>query len=96
VKVSVRREGATAVLEVQDNGPGMSAESLKSLFQPFFRAAETRSVPGTGLGLATTKRLVEAHGGTIDVKSQQGQGTTVAVRLPLVETPVTEGALAAG
>ncbi len=95
VKVSVRREGPSALFEVQDSGPGMSAESMKSLFQPFFRAAETRGVPGTGLGLATTKRLVEAHGGSIEVKSQQGQGTTVAVRLPLIEV-AAEGALAAG
>lgn len=84
VKVLVRRDGATALFEVADNGPGMSEESLKSLFQPFFRAAETRSLPGTGLGLATTKRLVEAHGGSIDVQSAEGRGTTVAVRLPLV------------
>lgn len=87
VNVMVRRDGAHAIFEVRDNGPGMSDESLKSLFQPFFRAAQTRDVPGTGLGLATTKRLVEAHGGTIAVKSGHGEGTTVTVRLPLVDAP---------
>lgn len=88
VAVVVRREGSLAVLEVTDNGPGMSPESLASLFQPFFRAPETRNVPGTGLGLATTKRLVEAHGGSIEVRSQVEEGTRVTVRLPLVELAV--------
>lgn len=85
VRVSVRRAAGEAVFEVQDNGPGMSAESHAQLFQPFFRAPETRAIPGTGLGLATTKRLVEAHGGNIEVKSRAGEGTTVTVRLPLVD-----------
>lgn len=85
VKVTVRRDGAFGLLEVQDNGPGMSEASLRSLFLPFFRAAETRNVAGTGLGLATTKRLVEAHGGAIEVSSQQRVGTTVRVRLPLAK-----------
>lgn len=84
VAVAVKREGASAVLEVVDNGPGMSAESLGHLFEPFFRAAETRSLPGTGLGLATTKRLVEAHGGAISVQSTLGLGTSIRVVLPLV------------
>ena len=83
VTVAARRRGHEAVLEVQDNGPGMSPESLAQLFQPFFRAPETRAVPGTGLGLATTRRLVEAHGGDIDVQSAPGQGTTVTVCFPL-------------
>lgn len=85
VRISLTRQGKEGVLEVQDNGPGMSAESQAQLFQPFFRAPETRAIPGTGLGLATTKRLVEAHGGAIEVKSSAGRGTTVTVRLPLAE-----------
>lgn len=85
VAVAVRREKDTAVLEVADNGPGMSPASLASLYQPFFRAPETRALPGTGLGLATTRRLVEAHGGSIEVRSALGSGTTVTVKFPLVE-----------
>jgi signal transduction histidine kinase len=85
VSVRVEAQAAEGVLTVTDNGPGMSEASLGKLFQPFFRAAETRAVPGTGLGLATTRRLVEAHGGTIAVTSAVGQGTTVTVRLPLAE-----------
>jgi two-component system OmpR family sensor kinase len=85
VVVRVVREKGEAVFEVTDNGPGMSDDTLRGMFQPFFRAAETRAMPGHGLGMATTKRLVEAHGGTIAVKSQVGVGTQVTVRLPLAE-----------
>ncbi len=85
VVVRVFRDKGEAVLEVTDNGPGMSEDSQKSLFQPFFRAPEARSLPGHGLGMATTKRLVEAYFGSIAVKSQLGVGTQVTVRLPLAD-----------
>jgi len=87
VVVRVYRDKGEAVLEVTDNGPGMSEESQRSLFQPFFRAPEARSLPGHGLGMATTKRLVEAYSGSIAVKSQLAVGTQVAVRLPLADRP---------
>jgi two-component system, OmpR family, sensor kinase len=83
VRVRVFREGQAGVLEVVDNGPGMTRASQARLFQPFFRAPESRSVPGTGLGLATTRRLVDAHNGVITVTSEPGAGTSVVVRLPL-------------
>jgi len=83
VGVRVAREGGEAVLEVVDNGVGMSADTQGKLFQPFFRAAETRSLPGHGLGLATTRRLVEAHAGTLLLRSTPGAGTRVTVRFPL-------------
>ncbi len=93
VSVRVAKERGQAVLEVKDNGPGMSDESRRRLFTPFFRAPEARGRPGYGLGLATTKRLVEGHGGTIDVLTALGKGTTVTVRLPLGDrvdpSPVT-------
>jgi signal transduction histidine kinase len=81
--VKVAREGGEAVLEVVDNGIGMSAETQAKLFQPFFRAPEARGRPGHGLGLATTKRLVDAHRGTLLVRSEPGSGTHVTVRFPL-------------
>jgi two-component system, OmpR family, sensor kinase len=85
VRVVVRRQLGDGVLEVEDNGPGMSPQSQSQLFQPFFRAPETRNIPGTGLGLATTRRLVEAYGGSIGVSSAPARGTRVVVRLPLAE-----------
>lgn len=92
VRVRVATEGADAVLEVADNGMGMSEAARASLFQPFFRAEEARGLPGHGLGLATVKRLVDAHGGTLLVRSQQGAGTQVTVRFPRV----TQGGSEAG
>jgi signal transduction histidine kinase len=84
VRVRVATEGPDAVLDVADNGMGMSEATRASLFQPFFRAEEARGLPGHGLGLATVKRLVDAHGGTVVVRSQQGAGTQVTVRFPRV------------
>jgi signal transduction histidine kinase len=92
VVVEAYRDGSEAVLKVRDNGRGMSAESLHSLFRPFFRAPEARGIPGHGLGLATTKRLVEAHQGRISVQSKLGVGTEVTVRLPLASTPTQPAA----
>lgn len=91
VRVRVAAEGGEAVLEVEDNGIGMSPSTLASLFQPFFRAAEVRGLPGHGLGLATTKRVVEAHGGTLGVRSEEGKGTRVVVRFPRVARPAAAG-----
>ena len=87
VSVRVSRAGSEAVLRVEDNGMGMSAQTRGSLFQPFFRAPEARSLPGHGLGLATVKRLVEAHGGTLRVDSQEGVGTTMTVRFACAAPP---------
>lgn len=89
VKVRVATEGTDAVFEVTDNGLGMSAATQASLFQPFFRAAEVRGLPGHGLGLVTTRRVVEAHGGSLTVRSEEGKGTQVVVRFSRVARPVS-------
>jgi PAS domain S-box-containing protein len=65
--------------EVADNGCGMSAEVITKLFTSFF---STKGHRGTGLGLMVTRKLIDEHNGTIDVKSKLGQGTTFSVRLP--------------
>jgi signal transduction histidine kinase len=87
VTVRVHAVGSEGVLEVRDNGIGLSAAARASLFQPFFRAPEARGLPGHGLGLATAKRLVEAHAGTLTVESQEGVGTAMTVRLPRAQGP---------
>ena len=79
-------ESESAVeLEVADTGIGIPAEERARLFERFFRAstAKERAIPGTGLGLAITKGLVEAHGGSIGVRSALGQGSTFWLRLPI-------------
>jgi signal transduction histidine kinase len=77
-------EGPELRLDVVDSGPGIAAEALPRLFRPFERLdADRRGVPGTGLGLATCKLLVEAMGGRIGVDSQPGAGTRFSAWLRL-------------
>ena len=73
-----------AVLTVADTGAGISAEDQKHVFDRFFRAdkARTRDAGGSGLGLAICRSIIEAHGGSIEVTSQVGAGTTFTVRVP--------------
>ncbi|MFM9996173.1 MAG: two-component system sensor histidine kinase NtrB [Phycisphaerales bacterium] len=68
-----------AVLHVIDTGSGIPPETLARLFEPYF----TTKSGGTGLGLPTARRLVEAHGGTIDVRSEPGRGTDFVVTVPM-------------
>ena len=70
-------------IEIEDNGPGMEAEVRKRIFEPFFTTKTVGS--GTGLGLSVSYFIItETHGGTMDVRSEPGRGTTFIIRLPLV------------
>jgi len=72
-----------AVLDVQDQGIGIPAADLPHLFEPFYRARNAADqIIGTGVGLASARYTVEAHGGRLTVESQEGVGSTVTVRLP--------------
>ncbi|MCY1082833.1 HAMP domain-containing sensor histidine kinase [Archangium lansingense] len=83
VDVIVGREGNEAVLSVVDRGIGISNEELRTLFTPFRRTGRAREkAPGVGLGLSVARRIVEAHGGRIEVESRPGVGSTFRVRLP--------------
>ena len=86
VEVSVRGYGGTAVLEVSDNGAGISAHALPHVFERFYRAdkARSRNSGGAGLGLAIVKAICTAHGAEIRVSSQEGQGSRFNVELPLM------------
>jgi two-component system phosphate regulon sensor histidine kinase PhoR len=72
--------------DVQDSGIGISAESLPNIFEEFFRTDEAKAMTtrGTGLGLSITKYLTETYGGTIEVQSELGTGSTFTFRLPRV------------
>jgi len=89
VEVSVRADGATAVLQVSDNGVGISGDALPHVFERFYRAdkARSRNSGGAGLGLAIAKSICTAHGAEIKVSSQEGQGSCFTVELPLLEVP---------
>jgi signal transduction histidine kinase len=85
VDVRLFRDADDAVIEVVDRGEGILERHLHQLFEPFHRLPETQHVaPGAGLGLFVVKRLVDAHGGRVEVESARGVGSTFRVRIPAV------------
>jgi signal transduction histidine kinase len=88
ISVSVGREdgagGTWAVLAVSDRGLGIPADEVPHIFEHFHRAANVAgSIPGSGVGLASVRHILEQHGGSIAVVSHEGEGSTFTVRLPL-------------
>ena len=84
------------IFEVRDTGSGMTSEEIGIALQPFrqLEAAHTRRYEGTGLGLPLAQRLTELHGGSLQIESEKGRGTTVIVTLPatrIVVTPLVGG-----
>jgi signal transduction histidine kinase len=86
--IRTARRAGRAVIQVSDTGKGIPSERLPTIFQPYHSSRSG----GTGLGLATTKKIVEAHGGAISVHSEVGKGTSFAIELPLVDTAAEPGA----
>ncbi|MGH7992474.1 MAG: HAMP domain-containing sensor histidine kinase, partial [Limisphaerales bacterium] len=86
VRVKLEAHAGLAVLTVSDTGPGISGEDLPHVFERFYRGDKSRTTAhgNAGLGLAISKAIVEAHGGTISVSSQPGTGTSFTVILPLI------------
>jgi signal transduction histidine kinase len=84
VRVEVREDGDVVNIEISDTGIGIPEKDLPRIFDQFYRAKndETRNVKGTGLGLPIAKKIVESHGGSIEVRSVVGEGTTFKVVLP--------------
>jgi signal transduction histidine kinase len=82
VDVEVRRDGDRVILEVRDTGIGIPPDELPRIWDRLFRGDTSRTERGLGLGLSLVKAIVEAHGGTVSVSSQVGQGSTVTVSLP--------------
>jgi PAS domain S-box-containing protein len=89
VRVSVGRQedaaGAWAVLAVQDHGVGIPPDDLPHIFTRFTRARNVQAIKGLGLGLFSVQQIVEQHGGTVTVASEEGRGSVFTVRLPLTE-----------
>jgi len=79
ISCSATEDGCAAKIEISDTGKGMSEEVLKRAFDPFFTTDKLRS----GLGLTVVKRIIEEHGGTVQLKSRPGKGTTAIILLPL-------------
>lgn len=84
VRVQLESQNGLARLTVSDTGLGIDAEDLPHVFERFFRADQSRTGAGNaGLGLAISKAIVEAHGGTIEVSSIKNAGSIFTVRLPV-------------
>jgi signal transduction histidine kinase len=83
IELALRTAGSDAVLSVADQGIGIAPEDIERIFAPFHRSARGVA-PGAGLGLSIVRRIVEAHGGRIEVESTPGKGSRFVVRLPLL------------
>jgi len=84
VIIKMEQRGTNAVISIEDEGVGIPAGDIHRLFQPFARLSHTRDMAkGTGLGLFSAKKIIDAHGGTISISSEPGKGTTVTVTLPV-------------
>ena len=78
VDVRVDEERGHYRIEIEDKGCGISEENVKRIFDPFFTTKEK----GSGLGLSIVKKIIEGHRGTVTIRSREGEGTKVEVRLP--------------
>jgi two-component system OmpR family sensor kinase len=82
IEVRGREDGPYVVVEVADTGPGISAADLPHIWEELYRGERGRAVPGSGLGLAMVRAIIERHGGAIRLNSRLNHGTVVTVRLP--------------
>jgi signal transduction histidine kinase len=84
-RVRVFRSGDNAVVEVDDDGPGVSPNELDRVFEPFYRRepSRNRDTGGIGLGLAVVRTVARAHGGDATLHNRVGGGLTARVRLPI-------------
>jgi PAS domain S-box-containing protein len=90
ITIECRREGGSALIRVRDTGKGIAAGQMRRLFEPFF--STRTATDGAGLGLPLARKIVLAHGGAIDVASDEGSGSTFTVRLPALDTDAVERA----
>jgi signal transduction histidine kinase len=91
INIEVSLVEGDAEIVVSDNGYGISAEDQDRIFETFFRSRtdENWEVPGTGLGLSLVKRIVSMHGGTVELESELGEGTSFVILLPILELDET-------
>ncbi|WP_373694610.1 PAS-domain containing protein [Rhizobium aouanii] len=83
VHVTGWQEGESVCVTVRDEGIGIDADDLPKMFQRYFRARSSTGIAGTGIGLNLVKQIIELHGGSIEVTSSRGNGTTFTLRIPI-------------
>jgi two-component system OmpR family sensor kinase len=82
IEVRSQEDGAAVAIEVADTGPGIPEDEISLVWEELYRGKGARGIPGSGLGLALVRAIVERHGGTVDLRSREGQGTVFTLRLP--------------
>jgi signal transduction histidine kinase len=87
IGLRVSRQNRSALIQVTDHGIGIPAAEQRRIFEKFYRvpSKENKAISGTGLGLALVTHIAEAHGGTVEVDSTPGEGSTFSIRLPLTD-----------
>src|SRR5262249_23532253 len=93
IRVSTFDDQGAVVIEVQDDGPGIPAQPLSRIFEPFF--TPRGGAQGIGLGLTLVWSIVQRAGGTLEVASEPGRGSTFRIRLPAIAAPHRPGDVAA-
>lgn len=83
VEVRLREDGSSATIEVADQGRGIKGDDLPHVFDELYRGQGAQEVEGSGLGLSLARRVAEAHGGDLELRSRAGQGTVAVLRLPV-------------
>lgn len=84
ITLTTERDSKEAVIRIRDTGVGIALADLQRIFRPFFSTKRD----GNGLGLSITRRIIQEHGGRLDVESEVGRGTTMTIRLPLGNAPM--------
>jgi len=89
INVTASAEGGMVTVAVEDFGLGIPEEEIGKVFDRFYRGSDelTRSTRGSGLGLTLVKETMDAHDGTVEVKSQEGKGSTFCIKLPAMKEP---------
>jgi signal transduction histidine kinase len=93
VEIEIKSVENKAILNVKDQGPGIAPGQQEKIFEAFERKTVNKSISGLGLGLYITRQIVEAHGGTIVVRSQVGSGTEFIVELPIADSKISDRSL---
>jgi two-component system OmpR family sensor kinase len=83
IEIRALEDGTMVVVEVADTGPGIPEAEIPHVWEELYRGQGARGIPGSGLGLALVRAIVERHGGQVGLRSREGQGTVVNIRLPV-------------